>query len=80
MGVQSLGREYPLEEEMATHSNILAWIIPWTQEPGALQSTGHKESDKTELTCKPFHIMASLINLILPDCQGYGFSCGHVWM
>ena len=38
--VQSLGREDPLEEEMATHSNILAWRIPWTEEPGELQSMG----------------------------------------
>ena len=38
--VQSLGREDPLEKEMATHSSILAWRIPWTKEPGRLQSTG----------------------------------------
>ena len=38
--VQSLGREDPLEKEMATHSTILAWRIPWTEEPGRLQSTG----------------------------------------
>ena len=38
--VQSLGLEDPLEKEMATHSNILAWKIPWTEEPGGLQSTG----------------------------------------
>ena len=38
--VQSLGREDPLEKEMATHSRILAWRIPWTEEPGGLQSTG----------------------------------------
>ena len=38
--VQSLGQEDPLEEEMATHSSILAWIIPWTEEPGELQSMG----------------------------------------
>ena len=36
--VQSLGWEYPLEEEMATHSSILAWRIPWTEEPVKLQS------------------------------------------
>ena len=36
--VQSLGREYPLEEGMATHSNILPWRIPWTEEPGGLLS------------------------------------------
>ena len=46
--VQSLGWENPLEKEMATHSNILAWKIPWTEEPGRLQSMGHKESDMTE--------------------------------
>ena len=46
--VQSLGREDPLEKEMATHSSILAWRIPWTKELGGLQSTGHKESDTTE--------------------------------
>ena len=38
--VQSLGWEDPLEKEMATHSNILAWKIPWTEEPGGLQSMG----------------------------------------
>ena len=38
--VQSLGQEDPLEKEMATHSSILAWKIPWTEEPGGLQSMG----------------------------------------
>ena len=38
--VQSLGWEDPLEEGMATHSSILAWRIPWTEEPGRLQSMG----------------------------------------
>ena len=38
--VRSLGRENPLEKEMVTHSSILAWRIPWTEEPGGLQSTG----------------------------------------
>ena len=38
MQVQSLGQEDPLEEEMATRSSILAWRIPWTEEPGGLQS------------------------------------------
>ena len=37
---RSLGREDPLEKEMAAHSSILAWRIPWTEEPGGLQSTG----------------------------------------
>ena len=38
--VRSLGREDPLEKEMATHSSILAWRIPWREEPGRLQSMG----------------------------------------
>ena len=38
--VRSLGQEDPLEEEMATHSSILAWRTPWTEEPGGLQSMG----------------------------------------
>ena len=46
--VQSLGQEDPLEKEMATHSSILAWRIPWTEELVGLQSMGHKESDTTE--------------------------------
>ena len=40
MWVCSLGWQDPVEEEMATHSSILAWEIPWTEEPGGLQSTG----------------------------------------
>ena len=46
--VQSLDQEDPLEKEMVTHSNILAWRIPWREEPGGLQFMGHKESDTTE--------------------------------
>ena len=44
--VQSLGREDPLEKEMAIHSSTIAWKIPWTEEPGRLQSD--TESDTTE--------------------------------
>ena len=44
--VQSLGQEDPLEEGMATHSSILAWRIPWTEEPGG--PLGGKESDSAE--------------------------------
>jgi len=45
--VQSLLWEDPLEKEMATHSSMLAWKIPYREEPGGLQSTGLQESDKT---------------------------------
>ena len=41
--VQSLGQEDPLEKEMATHSSILAWKIPWMEEPGGLQSMGSRK-------------------------------------
>ena len=46
--IQSLGQEDPLKEEMATHSSILAWEIPWTEQPGRLQTMGLQESDTTE--------------------------------
>ena len=46
--VQSLGWEYPLEKQMETHCSIPAWRIPQTEEPGQLQSMGHKELDVTE--------------------------------
>ena len=46
--VQSLSREDALEEGMATQSRILAWRIPWTEEPGGLESTGSQELDMTE--------------------------------
>ena len=45
--VQSLGQEDPLEEEMVTHSSILAWEIPWTEEPDGPQLMGLQESDMT---------------------------------
>ena len=46
--VRSLGREDPLEKGMATHFSILVWRIPWTEEPGGLQSMGLQEWDTTE--------------------------------
>ena len=45
--IQSLGWEDPLEKGMATHSSILAWEIPWTEELGGLQSLGPQKSDRT---------------------------------
>ena len=50
MQVQSLGGEDPLEESMTTHSSILIWRIPWTEESGGLQSMHLKELDTTEVT------------------------------
>ena len=50
MWVQSLGREDPLEKEMATHSSILAWRIPWTEQPRGLQSMGSQS--QTQLSTR----------------------------
>ena len=56
MHIQSLGREVPLEEEMATHSSVLAWRIPWTEEPGGLQPVG---SRRTRQDCRHMHELIS---------------------
>ena len=48
--ILSLGLENSLEKEMATHSSILAWRIPWTEDPGGLQSIESKELDTTEVS------------------------------
>ena len=56
MQVLSLSREDSLEEGMATPSSILAWKIPWTEEPGEYSSWGPKESDMTE--CLSYDVMA----------------------
>ena len=51
MQVRSLSLEDPLGEEMATHCSVLAWEIPWTEEPGGLQFVGSQELDMTEHAC-----------------------------
>ena len=62
--VRSLGQEYPVEKEMATHSSILAWRIPWTEELGGLQSMSRKKSDMTEWL--HFHFgNAAIINYLM---------------
>ena len=67
MQVQSLDLKDPLEKEMATHSSILVWEIPWTEEPGELQSTelqgvGHDLVTKQQLNsfcaCAPFGLLS----------------------
>ena len=50
MGIQFLGREDPVEEGMATHSSILAWGLPWAEEPGGLQSMGSQRVGHTDVT------------------------------
>ena len=63
--VRFLGWEDPLEEGMATHSSILAWIIPWTEEPGGVQSMGSQESDRTERLSTVPNIMYFIYFMIL---------------
>ena len=59
MRVQSLGGENSLEEEMATHSSILAWKIPWTEEPEVYSPWGYKGLATTEHTC--MHTLKKLV-------------------
>ena len=70
--IPSLGRENPLEKEMATHSSILAWEIPWTEEPGGnpMDSPwGHKDLDTTEwLSSNTPHESPSSLVCILHYC------------
>ena len=73
--VQSLGQEDPLEKEMATHSSILDWRIPWTEEPGRLQSLGSQRvwhdwatNTHTHKPTQPFKInWMELISFVLKD-------------
>ena len=58
--VLSLGLEDPLEQGRAIHSSILAWRVPWTEEPGGLQSTGSQESDRTERLALSLHFPTPL--------------------
>ena len=64
--VQSLSREDPLEEGMATRSSILAWRIPWTEEPGRLigsQRVGHNWSDLACMHAEPWNLSIDLVKL-----------------
>ena len=65
--VQSLGWEDPLEKEMATHSSILAWRIPWTEEPGMLQSPGLQRV-RHNLVIKQQH-SHSYVKIFLMHCN-----------
>ena len=67
--VLSLGREDPLEKEMATHSSTLAWKIPWMEESGRLQSMGCKESDTTKRL--HFHFISIITTTAPPQIIGH---------
>ena len=66
--VQSLGGEVPLEEEMATHSSILAWEILWTEGPGGLQSMGYRRVEHdlvTEHACQRLSLATMVLDRTL---------------
>ena len=77
--VQSLGQEDPLEKEMAIHSRILAWRIPWTDEPGRLQSLGSQRvgHDRGTNTFTFFQGSGSMRN---PNKQGKLASLKHSFL
>ena len=62
--IRSLGREDPLEKGMATHSSVLAWKIPWTEEPGGLQSTRSQSRTRLRDSPSPLLIFPSLANTV----------------
>ena len=69
--VQSLGQEDPLEKGLTTHSSILAWEIPWMEEPGGLQSMGPQEVDTTEqltlsLSRNTYNVVLTLVVNLSP--------------
>ena len=75
--VRSLGREDPLEKEMVTHSSILAWRIPWTEEPGRLQSTGSQRVGHDWATSLHFTSFIYLWISRLFPCPSYCKKCCH---
>ena len=60
---RSLGQEDPLEKEMATYSSILAWRIPWTEEPGGLQFTGSQRVGHDRVTILTYLLIAVRVGL-----------------
>ena len=80
MQVQSLNREDPLEKEMATHSSILAWEIPWTEEPSGRQSMGseiesHTQRDTQLSNYTTTNERIKLLQPPEPKCHMYAFIC-----
>ena len=67
--VLSLGQEDPLEKEMATHSTVLAWKTPWTEEPGGLHPWGHKELDTAEQLTLSFFFTPLTLEILVQNQQ-----------
>ena len=79
--IRSLGWEDPLEEGMAIHSSILAWRIPWIEEPGGLSPWGCKESDMTEVTehtSSQFTVFKKGVTLNVPESHPRGFCASDI--
>ena len=76
MWVQLLGQEVPLEKEMTTHSSILAWEIPWTEEPGGLQSMGSKKTGH-DLVTKQQQSKSEIQNRLFGHCFQIGEGNGN---
>ena len=68
MRVRSLGQEDPPEEEMATHSSILAWRIPWTEEPGGLETVGSRRVGHDGSTLAHTHKHPETVSNVLSKC------------
>ena len=77
--IRSLGQEDPLEKETATHSSTLAWKIPWTEEPGRLQSVGRQESDTTEQLHFLFFLSMAFSRVSFPPKEQTDFLCLLHW-
>ena len=69
--VQSLGQEDPLEKEMATHSSILAWRIPWTEKPDRLQSTGSQSQTRLSKFTFTSHASKVMLKILQARLQQY---------
>ena len=80
MRIQSLGQKVPLEKGMTTHLSTLDWRIPWTEEPGGLHSTGHKESDTIEWLTLSICTEASLVAQWQKVCGQFRRHRSHPWV
>ena len=77
--VQPLGWEDALEKEMATHSSILAWIIPWTEEPCGLQTTGSQRVGHDSDITHPFAALHSILWACVESCFSVTKVSGSLW-